>query len=452
MQIIVVGCGKVGRTLVSQLSKENNNVTVIDTDAQIIRDVSTMYDVMGVIGNGTSYNVLCEAGIEKADIVIAVTQSDEVNLLTCVMARRRTKCQTIARVRNPIYSAERHFIRDELGLSMTINPEYRAAKEMARLMQFPNAIEVDSFANDRIDLLRFKVPEDSMLVGISLKQATQKIGRDVLVCIAERGKEITIPNGDYIVENGDIITVILQPGQAKKFFNTIGVRMNKVKNAMIVCGGEISYYLIKMLLKMGIDVKVIDQNPKRCEELNDFFPGATVDCADGTDQTVLAEEHIENMDAFVACTGMDEVNAILALYAQERVKQKTIAKLNHVDFVDVIDKLQLDSVVNPKLLTTQKILQFVRATGNSMDSNVETLYRLMNGQVEALAFNIQTSSTITGIRLQDMKLKDSILIAGILRDDKLIIPGGQDQFLEGDTVIVITTHLGFGDIYDILKD
>jgi trk system potassium uptake protein TrkA len=254
------------------------------------------------------------------------------------------------------------------------------------------------------------------------------------------------------VEAGDILTVILQPREAKKFFTTIGVRVNKVKNAMVIGGGEISYYLIEMLLEMGIDVKVIEKNQERCEELNDFFPGATVDCADGTDQEVLAEEHIENMDAFVACTGMDEVNAILALYAQERVKQKTVAKLNHVDFVDVIDKLQLDSVVNPKLLTTQKILQFVRAAGNSMDSNVETLYRLMNGQVEALAFNIQSSSTITGIRLQDMKMKDSILIAGIFRDDKLIIPGGQDQFLEGDTVIVITSHLGFDDIYDILKD
>ncbi len=451
MQIIIVGCGKVGRTLIAQLSREDNNITIVDKDAQVVRDLSTVYDVMGVVGNGTSYSVLQEAGLEVADMVIAVTESDEVNLLTCVIAKQKTDCHTIARVRNPIYSEERHFLRTELKLSMTINPEFEAAKEMARLLQFPNAIEVDSFAHDRIDMLRFKVPVDSILDGKPLKTISQHLNQNVLVCIAERRGNVTIPNGDYVVNTGDILTVIMLPGQADQFFRRIGVRINRVRNAMIIGGGEISYYLIRKLIKMGIDVKVIEKDRARCEELNDHFPQITIDCADGSDQDVLNEEHLEDMDAFVACTGIDEVNAILTLYAQERVQKKTIAKMNHVDFNEVIDKLQLDSIVNPKQLTAQKILQYVRATGNGLDSNVETLYRMLNGRVEAMEFNICEQSKLIGIKLQNMKIKDSTLIAGILREGKLIIPGGQDEFLEGDTVIVVTTHLGFRDLYDILE-
>jgi len=450
MQIIVVGCGKVGRTLVSQLSKEKHNITVIDTDPQIVRDIATIYDVMGITGNGTSYSVLCEADLEHTDMVIAVTESDEVNLLVCVIARQKAGCYTIARVRNPVYSEERAFLRSELHLSMIINPELEAAMEMAHLMQFPSAVEIDSFAGNRITLLRFKVPADSSIIGYPLKDFTAKNGYNVLICIAQRGNSILIPNGDFVPVAGDVLSVILAPSDVNAFFRKIGVKTNKVKSVTIVGGGQITYYLTQILLKNGIDVKIIEKNPKRCSELNDIFPEATIDCADGSDQDILMEENLENTDAFVACTGIDEVNAILSLFAQEKIRNKVITKVNHVDFNEVIDSLQLDSVVNPKLLTTQKIIQYVRATNNSIDSNVETLYRLMNGSVEALEFLIQPNTKLNGVRLADMPLKKDVLVAGILRAGKLIIPGGQDVFQAEDHVIVVTTHVGFGDICDIL--
>lgn len=421
MQIIVVGCGKVGRNIVTQLIKENNNVTVIDTNADLIHHISTNYDVMGIIGNGSSFNVLRQADLKHADMLIAVTESDEVNLLTCVIAKlNNSGCHTIARVRSPHYSEESHFLQKGLNLSMTINPELEAAKEMTRLLNFPTAIDIFSFAKDRIDMLRFRVPQRSMLIGISLKQLAQLTTNNLLICIIERNSEIIVPNGDTVIMSGDILTIMAMPSDVEEFFR-------------------------------NIHVTIIEKDMKRCEELVDALPDVTVDCGDGTDRQLLDEEHLENMDGFVACTGIDEVNAILSLYVMNRVKKKVVTKLNHVDFGELLDNLHLDSVINPKEITAQKIVQYVRAAGNSMESNVETLYRLMNGRVEAMEFFIDKDSLVTGQKLVDMKIKDGVIIAGILRGGRLIIPGGQDEFRIGDTVIVVTTHIGFHDIYNILK-
>jgi len=451
MQIIIVGLGKVGRTLVGQLSEENHNIVVVDRDPERIRNVSTMYDVMGIVGNGTSYSVLEDADLEHTDILIAVTHSDEVNLLCCVIAKRKGNCHTIARLRNPVYSEERHFLRSELQLSMTINQDLEAAREVARLLRFPNAIEIESFSKDRIDLLRFKMPEQSKWFGRSLREIAPHVKQNILVCIADRGGEITIPNGDYVVEKGDILTIIAMPLEAERFFNDIGVKTNRVKNAMIIGGGSMAYYLLKILRNSHVDVKLIERDRKRCEELVEAFPEATITCGDGSDQKLLHEERLDSMDALVACTGIDEVNAILSKYAQGKVGKKIITKLNHIEFDEVIESLELDSVIEPKYLTAQRILQYVRAMANSLDSNVETLYRLMNNRVEALEFIIRPKSRIIGIKLADMNIKPDTLIAGIVRDDKLIIPGGQDYFCEGDSVIVVTTNLGFEDINDIVE-
>lgn len=450
MQILLVGGGKVGRTLIAQLVKENHDVTVIDTSETVIRDIVRIYDVIGIVGNGTSHEILEEADIEHADMLIAVTDMDEVNLLCCVIARQKHECHTIARVRNPVYSKERHFLRSELELSMTINPELEAAREIARLLQFPNAIEIDSFSKDAVDLLRFKVADNSPMTGLALKDIPQEITHNILVCIAEKNGEITIPDGSYVVRPGATLTIIAMPGEAEKFFRRIGVKTNKVKDTLIVGGGGITYYLTEILLKMGIDVKIIEQKMERAEELSELFPEAVVDRGDGSDQELLNEEHLDEMDSLVACTGIDEVNAILSMYAQKKVRTKVVTKLNHLEFNEVIRTLDLDSIVNPKLLTAQRILQYVRAMHNGMGSNVETLYRLMDGQVEALEFKIQPGSNMTNIRLADMNLKKNVLIAGILRNFKLIIPGGQDRFFEGDSVIVVTTNIGFGDVHDIL--
>lgn len=450
MQIVIVGCGKVGRALAAQLSGEDNNVTVVDTNGDVVKTVANYYDVMGVAGNGASYSVLAEADIEHTDVLIAVTHNDEVNLLCCVVARKAANCHTIARVRNPVYSEERAFLRKELGLSMIINPEYAAAQEIARLLRFPSAIEIDSFSKGRIEMLRFRVPAASMLDGLALRELPQKLPMDVLICAAERGEEVLIPDGNFVIRSGDLLSMIAIPGNAAAFFKKVGISTNQVKNTMIIGGGEITYYLSKLLLNMGIRVKIIEKRRERCEELSDLLPKATIICGDGSDRELLREEHLEQMDSLVAGTDMDEENIILSLYARDRVRAKVVTKLNHLDFNDVIHSLDLDSLIYPKNIAAEYILQYVRAIGNSMGSNVETLYKLMDGRVEALEFLVHKNSDLAGIRLQDMRLKRNLLIAGIGRKGRLIIPGGQDEFLPGDSVIVVTTDSGFQDIHDIL--
>lgn len=450
MQIIIVGCGKVGRALAAQLSGEDNNVTVVDTNGDVVKTVANYYDVMGVAGNGASYSVLAEADIEHTDVLIAVTHNDEVNLLCCVVARKAANCHTIARVRNPVYSEERAFLRKELGLSMIINPEYAAAQEIARLLRFPSAIEIDSFSKGRIEMLRFRVPAASMLNGLALRELPQRLPMDVLICAAERGEEVLIPDGNFVIRSGDLLSMIAIPGNAAAFFKKVGISTNQVKNTMIIGGGEITYYLSKLLLNMGIRVKIIEKRRERCEELSDLLPKATIICGDGSDRELLREEHLEQMDSLVAGTDMDEENIILSLYARDRVRAKVVTKLNHLDFNDVIHSLDLDSLIYPKNIAAEYILQYVRAIGNSMGSNVETLYKLMDGRVEALEFLVHKNSDLAGIRLQDMRLKRNLLIAGIGRKGRLIIPGGQDEFLPGDSVIVVTTDSGFQDIHDIL--
>ena len=450
MQIIVVGCGKVGCSIVAQLSKEDNNVTVIDTNAQIIRNISTNYDVMGIVGNGSSFTILDQADLAHTDMIIAVTERDEVNLLTCVIAKlNNNKIHTVARVRSPQYAGELAKLQKGLDLTMTINPEMEAAKEISRLLNFPSAIEIFSFARNRIDLLRFRVPPISVLVGRSLK-AISDLTTNLLVCIIERNSNIMVPNGDTVIQQGDVLTIIAMPRDAQNFFKKIGVRTNKCRNVMIVGGGQLSFYLSKLLLNNHANVTIVERDMQRCEELVNALPGVTVDCGDGTEKELLEEEHLENMDGFVACTGLDEVNTILSLYAMKHVGRKVITKVNHVDFGDVIEGLQLDSIVNPKELTAQKIVHYVRAAGNSLESNVETLYKFMNGRVEALEFLLEKKSSIIGVKLADLNLKSNVLIAGIVRDGRLIIPGGQDAFQVGDTVIVVTTHLGFHEIFNIL--
>ncbi len=450
MQIIVVGCGKVGRSIVAQLSKEDNNVTVIDTNARIIRHISTNYDVMGIVGNGSSFTILDQADLAHTDMIIAVTERDEVNLLTCVIAKlNNSKIHTVARVRSPQYASELNKLQKGLDLTMTINPEMEAAKEISRLLNFPSAIEIFSFARNRIDLLRFRVPPVSVLVGRSLKDIAD-LTTNLLVCIIERNSNIMVPNGDTVIQQGDVLTIIAMPRDAQIFFKKIGVRTNKCRDVMIVGGGQLSFYLSKILLNNHVNVTIVERDMKRCEELVDALPGVTVDCGDGTEKELLKEEHMENMDGFVACTGLDEVNTILSLYAMKHVGRKVVTKVNHVDFGDIIEGLQLDSIVNPKELTAQKIVHYVRAAGNSLESNVETLYKLMNGRVEALEFLLEKKSSIIGVKLADMKMKTNVLVAGIVRDGRLIIPSGQDAFQVGDTVIVVTTHLGFHEIFNIL--
>ena len=407
---------------------------------------------MGIVGNGASNTVQSEADIEHTDLFIAVTGSDELNLLCCVIAKKAGDCSTIARVRNPIYSQETNFIRQELGLSMIINPEFAAAAEIARLLRFPRAIEIDVFAKGRVEMLRFKVPSGSQLHNTALKDLSSQIRSEVLICAAERKDEIYIPSGNFVIKEGDILSILASPKNSSDFFRKIHLETNQVKNAIIAGGGEISYYLAKMLLAMGIKVKIIEINPQRCDELNDLLPKATILNGDASDESLLLEEHIELAESFVALTNMDEENIILSLYAKNKVKSKIVTKINRLNFDDVIHTLNLDSVIYPKHITTEYIIQYARAKNNSIGSNIETLYKLMDDRVEALEFAINDSTRITGIPLYKLKLKPNLLIGCITRSGQVIIPGGQDMLKSGDTVIVVTTNTGLQDVHDILRE
>lgn len=452
MQIVIVGGGKVGTALVRSLSQEDNNICIVDVKPDVVRQLATEYDVMGMVGNGSSYGVLKEAGIETADLLIAVTEHDELNLLCCVIARKASKCQTIARVRNPIYSQEKRFLQRELGLSMIINPEQTAASEIASLLGFPSALGIDSFAGGKVEMIRFKIPAESKLDGKTLRDVNAMTGGDFLICAVDRDGQVSIPDGNFIMRAGDVVSLVTSRKSAKQFFEKIDMNTNRAKNTMIVGGGKITLYLAKMLDNLGIAVKIIEKNPDRCLELSEALPHATIINGDGSDEAFLKEERIDTMDAFVALTNLDEENILLSLMAKRKVSRKVVTKINREQLNEVIHNLDIDSVVYPKLLTAQKILRYSRATKNSIGSNVKTLYRMYDDKVEALEFVITENSKITGIPLAKMKRKKGLLIGAIIRNDKLVIPDGQTEIMPGDSVIVVTTHLGLQDAGDILEE
>ncbi|MBR6477739.1 MAG: Trk system potassium transporter TrkA [Lachnospiraceae bacterium] len=452
MQIVIVGGGKVGTALVRSLSQEDNNICIVDIKPDVVRQLATENDVMGMVGNGASYGVLKEAGIETADLLIAVTEHDELNLLCCVIARKASKCQTIARVRNPMYSQEKRFLQRELGISMIINPEQTAASEIASLLGFPSALGIDSFAGGRVEMIRFRIPAESKLDGKTLRDINAMINCDFLICAVDRDGQVSIPNGDFILRSGDTVSMVTSRSSAKVFFEKIDMNTNRAKNTMIVGGGKITLYLAKMLDNLGIAVKIIEKNPDRCLELSEDLPHATIINGDGSDEAFLKEERIDTMDAFVALTNMDEENILLSLMAKKKVSRKVVTKINREQLNEVIHNLDIDSVVYPKNLTAQKILRYSRAMRNSIGSNVKTLYRMYDDKVEALEFYVTENSKITGIPLKVMKPKKGTLIAAIIRNDKLLIPDGQTEILPGDSMIVVTTLLGLQDAGDILGE
>ena len=452
MQVIIVGCGKVGRTLAEQLQEEDDiDLTLIDTSAEKIAAITENVDALGIVGNGASINVLMEAGVDAADILIAVTASDEMNLLCCLIAQKTGQCHTIARVRNPLYSKEIGFIKERLGISMIINPELAAAQEISRLLRFPSAIKIDTFARGRVELLKFKVLPEFGLDGMSIIQIMSRFRADLLFCAVEGREGVSIPGGNHTIREGDVVSILATPQNAANFFRQIGLKTNQVKNAIIVGGGTISVYLSLALLDMKIDVKVIEKDRARCEELSEQIPQATIICGDGTDSELLMEEGLADAESYVALTNMDEENVFLALHAKAVSQAKLVAKVNRLAFDEVIDSLDIGSVIYPKYITADHILQYVRAMQNSIGSNVETLYHILDSQAEALEFAIRESSSVVGIPLADLKLKKNLLVGCLHRNGKVRIPRGQDTIQVGDTVIIVTTNKGLHDITDILE-
>lgn len=451
MKCIIIGCGKVGMTLAEQLCEEEHDVVLLDSSLKKLQSVPDHLDALRIVGNGSSIQAQLEAGVDQADILIAVTGSDELNLLCCVIAKKAGNCHTIARVRNPVYSQEIGFIKERLGISMIINPELAAATEIARVLRFPSAIKIDTFAKGRVELLKFKIRSEFKLEGMAVSYLQEKLKSHFLVAAVERKDQVYIPNGEFILQDDDLVSIVASAQNAAEFFKTIGVKTNQVNSCMIVGGGTIAYYLAKQLLEMKIDVRIVEQNKDRCETLSELLPNAMIVNGDGTDKKLLLEEGLRQAESFVSLTNLDEENVILTLFAKNQSKAKLVTKVNRIAFDDIIDKLDIGSVIYPKYITADYILQYVRAMQNSIGSNVETLYQILDGKAEALEFAVHEVSSVTDVPLRQLDLKDNILICCINRKGKIIIPGGNDRIQIGDTVIVVTTQKGLQDIQDIQK-
>ena len=451
MNIIIVGCGKVGQTLAAQLNDEGNSITVIDTNAAKVNALSTSLDIMGVTGNGATHAVQAEAGIDKADLLIAVTDSDELNLLCCLIARKAGHCRTIARIKDPAYYADAPFLKDELGLEMVINPEQAAAAEIARVLRFPSAIKIDTFAKGKVELLKFRLPEGCKLVGMMVRDVVSKLKCDILVCTVERDDEAFIAGGNFVFREKDIISLIASPRNAADFFKKIDYRIRSVKDVMIVGGGEVTHYLTAILRKSGISVKIIEKDRRICEELSTDFPDVSVIHGDANDQSILSEEGIATAGAFAALTNQDEENILISLFAKRSGAGKIVTKINRLDFSDVISHLDLDSTIYPKNITAEQIVRYVRAKQNTQGLNVETLYHIIQGKVEAAEFIVSEESDITGQPLMQLAFKPDVLVAAIIRKGVVIIPRGSDNIEVGDAVVIVSKPMPIRSLSDILR-
>ncbi len=451
MKIIIVGCGQVGRTLAKELIREGNDVTVIDTSAEKIKAVTNSIDVMGIVGNGASHLTQAEANVKGADLLIAVTDSDELNLLCCIIAKKEGDCHTIARVRDHAYNKEANYLKDELGLAMVINPELEAAEDIARVLRFPTALAIEPFAKGRVELIKFKLPEESELCGMTVKDAIAKYKYDVLFCSAERGDEVFVTKGDFVFSGKDVISMIAPPRRAAAFLGKIGLKGSAVSSAIVVGGGEVTHYLCELCSEKGIKLKVIDHNRDVCKKLAADFPDVTVIHGDTAEQETLLEEGVEHTDAFLALSDNDEENIFLSLFAKEHCGGKLVTKIKRLDFNDVIQHLELDTVVYPKNVTSSLILRFVRSLKGKAGSNMEALYPVVPGKVEAYEFLINEKTPIVGKKLSELKLKDGVLIAAIMRGRSVITPHGLDTIESGDRVIIVSQVLGITSLEELLK-
>ena len=450
MKIIIVGVGKVGTALTRHLSADNadNKVTVIDQNPHLVENIINIYDVMGVCGNGASYDVQKEAEVEHADLLIATTSSDEINILTCLVAKKMGVRHTIARVRNPEYGRQLRFMRSELGLSMAINPEAATAREVARVLRFPTAMKLESFSKGRLELVEYRVAEHTALDGTQLLDLYRNFKVRVLICAVARQGETIIPSGDFTLQAGDKIYLTAAPRELEKFFRQLGVFRAKASSVMIVGASKMCYYLASEL--------IIDQDEQRCVSMSERLPKALVIVGDGTDSELLAEEGIGQTDAFVAITGLDEANILMALSAARMSGDccKVVAKINRKSLLDLVSNESLiDSVVSTGAVTVELILQYIRAMKNAAASKVKTLHRIVDEQVEALEFNVTPDISFVGTPLRDLHLKRGLLLAGIVRQSgEIIIPSGDDSLRLHDDVIVVTTDTQLDDLRDILEE
>lgn len=461
MKIIIVGCGKVGRTIAEQLDGEGHSITVVDIVPRCVTRLAEHLDIMGVEGDGASRDVLREAGVENADLVIAVADADELNLYICLLAHCCGAKNTIARVRKPVYHkniTESQQMRRSIGLSLMINPEKIAALEMSRLIRFPSAIEVDSFARGNVELYTIKLASDHFLVGKKISDIALFKG-DLLkgesrICLVVRDDEVIIPGGDFVFASGDKVSFICRPNKASWLFKKFNkAAPTKAKNVLIIGGSRTAYYLADILLESSINVKIIEKSQERCDQLSELLPGALIIRGDALNEELLDAEGLDKMDAVVTLMSLDEENIMLSLYVRQKSEAKCITKVERIVFDKIVDTMPLDSVIRPRELTAESIVRYVRAVKNSEGSNVESLYKLVDGRAEALEFKVTSKdSPVVSKPLKTLRFKPNLQIACITRKGRAIIPKGEDTIEPDDFVIVVTTQKGLQSIEDVLAD
>lgn len=453
MKIIIGGCGNIGENLIANFVNEGYDAVVLDSSQQVIAEMTNVYDIMGVCGNAADYETLESAGIRQADLFIAAAGSDELNMLSCFLAKRMGVPYTIARIRNPEYNdASLGFVKNELGLAMSINPEALAARELFDILMLPSAAKIETFSGRALEIVQLKIKEDSPLNNITLKDLRMKYRAKVLVCTVQRDDEVYIPGGDFLLMAGDKIGITASPAEIENFLRHVGLMKKKARKVMILGGNRTSYYLAKMLIDGGTSVKIVEANPSLAAELSETLPEAVIINGDCSQQELLLEEGIESADAVVALTDNDETNILLSIYAETQKVPKVITQANRDEMKRMAHKLGLDTVISPKKVIANVLVQYARALENSLgSSNIETLYKLMDGKAEALEFNVRHTSKVTDIPLKDLHLKSNILIAGIIRGRKTIVPGGMDMIQVGDKVIVMTSGYRLSDLSDIAE-
>ena len=451
MKIILVGCGKVGVALISTLVAEGHDLVVMDSRADVLAELTNQYDVMCMVGNGADCEALQEAGVAKAELFIAVTGSDELNMLMCFLAKRLGAGHTIARIRNPQYNDKSlGFLRQQLDLSMSVNPELLAAQEMLHILKLPAASKVESFSRRSFEMVELRLKEDSPLLGQRLMDLRNRFQAKFLICVVQRENEVIIPRGDFVLHAGDRIGLTADRAELWKLLKATGLAKRQARNVTLMGGSRIAFYLAKMLLASGTNVTLIDTDRATCHKFSDMLPGIRVYCGDGTQQELLQEAGLLDQNAFVTLTGMDEENILVAYYARSQKVSQVITKVNRDEMARMAEQMGLESVISPKDIVVNVVLRYARALESSMGSSIENLYQLMEGRAEALEFIVRSETDYTGIPLKDLRLKKNILIGGILRDRKAIIPAGNDVILPGDRVVVIASQHRLNTLAEIL--
>ncbi len=450
MNIIIVGAGKVGGTLVENFIIENHDVVIVDTDVKTVENIVNKYDVKGIVGGGCERSILQDAGVGKADFFIATTSRDEMNILCCVLAKKLGARYTIARVRDPEYFKEVENMRETLSLDLAFNPEYRTAVEIAQILKFPSALSFESFANGMVNLLEFHVEKDNPIVGKTVMDIRKEYRFKVLFAMVSRGEEVFIPHGDFVIKKDDHIHVMGVESEIANFCKKLHIFKPSAKSVFIIGGGKICYYLAQKLLSSNVSVKIVEQDEKRCVELSEGLRSANVLLADGTDQEMLSEEKLENSNACVTLTGMDEENVIISLYAKQQGVEKVITKIDRPSVKEMVKKFGLDTVVSPRNIIANHLLRFVRAHQPDSETGIKTLYKL-NDKVETLEFTVDENFAGNNVCLKDLKIKQNILICGIVRDGEFILPTGESSFNSGDRVLVATAVKHITKLAQILR-